>query len=132
MRSRGERGRLAQKLFGLVVRVATFHMLDAREVYDGIYANFSLLHAPKSEMPAHLRRISVALVPGGLLHLGMKTGDGEKRDAIGRFYAYYTESELEGLLADAGLEIETRNYGEDMGLDGMMAPWIILTARKPE
>ena len=38
-------------------RQARFDELEVQGVYDGIWANFSLLHAPKSEFPGHLARI---------------------------------------------------------------------------
>lgn len=117
-------------LFSLRIRVAGFDALEAVELYDGIYANFSLLHAPKADMPGHLARISRALKPNGVFHIGTKMGTGEKRDAIGRFYAFYEEDELVGLLEAAGLRVETRAFGEETGLDGVVAPWIILKARR--
>jgi SAM-dependent methyltransferase len=115
---------------GVDVTVGGFETLDADSVYDGIYANFSLLHAPKSEMRAHLSRVSKALVPGGFFHIGLKTGTGEKRDDLGRFYAYYTDAEITGLLADAGFVVIERSFGAEAGLDGTVAPWIILLAGK--
>lgn len=125
-----EMAEIAGSEYGVTVRVAGFETLDAEGVYDGIYANFSLLHAPKAEMPEHLARISKALVPGGFFHIGLKTGTGEKRDALGRFYAYYTDAEITGLLEDAGFVVIERSFGADVGLDGTVAPWIILLAGK--
>ncbi|MCG6882178.1 MAG: class I SAM-dependent methyltransferase [Silicimonas sp.] len=125
-----EFARVAQEMNGVTVTLASFDDLAAETAYDGIYANFSLLHAPKAEMPGHLARIARALTPGGLFHIGTKTGSGEKRDKLGRFYAYYTEEELTGLLEGAGLAITYRRTGEEPGLDGTVAPWIILHARK--
>lgn len=127
-----EMAEVGHELHGLKIRVAAFDALSARAEYDAIYANFSLLHAPKSDMPDHLARIARALKPGGLVHIGLKTGDGEKRDALGRFYAYYTDHEITGLLKAAGLRVETRSFGKDPGLDGTVAPWIILKARKDD
>ncbi|MCV6591402.1 MAG: SAM-dependent methyltransferase, partial [Silicimonas sp.] len=98
--------------------------------YDGIHANFSLLHAPKIEMPGHLGRISRALRPRGVFHIGMKTGTGEARDALGRFYAYYQEDELTALLAAAGLNVIAKDRGREKGLAGTVDPWMILLARK--
>lgn len=121
---------LARKTNGVDVAVGGFETLDADAAYDGIYANFSLLHAPKAEMPEHLDRVSKAIVPGGFLHIGLKTGTGEKRDALGRFYAYYTDAEITGLLLDAGFFVIERSFGADEGLDGTLAPWIILLAGK--
>lgn len=125
-----EMAEIASSEYGVQVRVAGFETLEAEGVYDGIYANFSLLHAPKAEMPEHLARISKALVPGGFFHIGLKTGTGEKRDALGRFYAYYTDAEITGLLEDAGFVVIERSFGADAGLDGTVAPWIILLAGK--
>lgn len=121
---------VGQDLYGVSIQIAPFDTLTAKAEYDGIYANFSLLHAPKAEMPDHLARIATALKPRGLFHIGLKTGSGEKRDALGRFYAYYTEDEITGLLETAGFTVETRATGEDQGLDGTVAPWIILKARR--
>ena len=125
-----EMAQVGRDIHDLDIRVATFDALEGSALYDGIYANFSLLHAPKTEMPNYLARISQALKPSGLFHIGLKTGAGEKRDAIGRFYAYYTDDELTKLLAVAGLNVETRATGEERGLDGTLAPWIIMKARK--
>lgn len=125
-----EMAQLGQDLHGLAIRLATFEELDAISEYDGIFANFSLLHAPKATMPKHLDQIAKALKPNGLFHIGLKTGTGERRDEIGRFYAFYKEDELAALLTNAGFSVETRAFGEGRGLDGALAPWIILKARK--
>ena len=121
---------MAREQFGIEVRHATFEDVTATDTYDGVYANFSLLHAPKVEMPGHLSRLWRALKDDGLLHVGLKTGTGEKRDKIGRFYSYYTDSEITGLLTDAGFRVDNRWFGSDKGLDGTVAPWLILHARK--
>ena len=121
--------RVAAERFGIEVRVATFDMLDAEAAYDAIYANFSLLHLAKREMPATLARIARALKLGGLLHVGLKTGAGERRDTLGRFYAFYGEDEIVGLLEEAGFAVTSRATGQDAGLDGTVSPWIILQAR---
>lgn len=121
--------RVAAERFGIEVRVATFDMLDAEAAYDAVYANFSLLHLPKCEMPETIARIARALQPGGLLHVGLKTGAGERRDTLGRFYAFYEEGEIIGLLEEAGFAVTSRATGQDAGLDGTVSPWIILQAR---
>lgn len=124
-----EMARLGRGTYNLDVQVKGFDDLDAVDTYDGIYANFSLLHAPKTDMPKHLNSISQALRPGGQFHIGTKTGTGEKRDSIGRFYAYYSDAELTGLLGDADLSVLTRATGRQVGLDGVEAPWIIMRAK---
>lgn len=121
---------IARENHDIDVMVGGFETLDADGEFDGIYANFSLLHAPRADMPENLARISKALVPGGFFHIGLKTGDGEKRDQLGRFYAYYTDAEITELLNDAGFVVIERSFGAEAGLDGEIAPWIILLAGK--
>lgn len=120
----------AKVTFDLDVTVAPFEDLRSVNRYDGIYANFSLLHAPKADMPGHLAAIARALKPGGLLHLGLKCGDGESRDRLGRFYAYYQDEELTDLLIAAGFTVLFRRFGEEAGLAGTVEPFMILLARK--
>lgn len=119
---------LARETYDLDVRCASFDALDEQGVYDGIWASFSLLHAPKAEMPDHLARIHRALVPGGKFGLGLKSGTGEARDRLGRFYAYYTQGELEDLLPTAGFTITTTRTGESVGLEGSLSRWIWIDA----
>ncbi len=120
---------LAKSEFGVTVRVASFDSLSDSETYDGIFANFTLLHAPRSELPVHLSRIARALKSGGLFHIGLKTGSGEARDRLGRFYAYYQDAEITDLLEAAGFAVIERWFGSDTGMDGVEAPWIVLHAR---
>ena len=114
---------------GVTVVQAEFADLQDENTYDGIWANFSLLHEPRSNMPANLRRIAVALKPDGVLHIGMKSGTGEARDHLGRFYTFYTSEELRGLLAEAGFEVFNEVTGEGAGLAGTVDPWMELLAR---
>ncbi|TCL00501.1 methyltransferase family protein [Shimia isoporae] len=119
---------LAKAAFDLDVTVGTFESLDANARYDGIWANFSLLHAPKSEFPQHLLRVKNALKPSGALHLGMKLGEGEARDHLGRFYSYYSPEELTGILENAGFTVFRQRTGSGTGLAGTKDSFVILTA----
>lgn len=117
---------------GVSAKVASFDNLTQAAEFHGIWANFSLLHAPREALPRYTQAMARALKPSGLCHIGMKTGTDEKRDTIGRKYTYVTEAELEGLLEAAGLAVIRRWQGEDKGLDGQMAPWVIMQAEKPD
>lgn len=115
---------------GVTARQATFNQMPDGP-FDAIWANFSLLHATRGDLPRHLADISAALVPGGLFHIGMKTGTGMARDALGRRYTYVTQDELTGLLAAVDLTVCARWTGaDDKGLSGEMASWTCLQARK--
>ncbi|MEO0679069.1 MAG: class I SAM-dependent methyltransferase [Pseudomonadota bacterium] len=93
-----ERARAA----GVPAEVGVFEDMDDVAAYDGVWASFSLLHAPRDALPGLLTRIHRALKPGGLFYLGVKLGEGESRDRLGRRYAYWTEEDLRTLLAEAG------------------------------
>lgn len=119
---------LVSQNWGIDVRVESFDALAAEAEFDGIWASFSLLHARKSAFPGHLAQAHRALKPGGQLLLGMKLGAGEHRDTIGRFYAYYTEAELNDHLSQAGFTVTASRTGEEAGLDGVRWPFIVLFA----
>jgi trans-aconitate methyltransferase len=42
--------------------------------YDGILANYLLIHLPKADMPGTLKNIHAALKPGGLFYVAMQCG----------------------------------------------------------
>ncbi len=114
----------ALRRHGLAVRVATFSDLADVAAFDGVWASFSLLHAPRPELPVHLSAIRRALRPGGVVRVGMKTGEGSGRDRLGRYYTYVSEEELETLLTGAGFEVRERSTGADAGFDGVVSPWV--------
>ena len=113
---------------GVTAWQATFDQITGTDVYDGIWANFCLLHASKEAMPHHLAAMVTALKPGGAFHIGMKLGSGSQRDAIGRLYSYYSEPELITLLGAAGLTAGETDHGRTVGLDGTEADWIVVAA----
>ena len=120
--------RQAEMIEGVTTRCATFDELDDHAAFDAVWASFSLLHARKSDFPRHLTAICRALKPGGTLVISMKTGTGQERDKLGRFYAYYEENELTGLLADAGFKIADIARGKAKGMAGTDDPFIVVTA----
>ena len=113
---------------GVDARLGTFNDLTETAAYDGIWASFSLLHAPKADFPRYLAAIHRALRPTGVLYLGLKLGEGEHRDSLGRFYAYYAEQELRDLLTMAGFADIDATTGEGAGLAGTVDRFILLTA----
>jgi len=122
---------VANEHFPIHARLATFDAIDQCDYYDGIWANFSLLHATREEFPTILAALFNALKPGGAFHIGMKTGEGEQRDELGRFYTFYTRSELEGYLKHTGFQVLSGRVGKDKGLAGTVDPWVTILSRKP-
>lgn len=120
---------IARDRQGLPARLGSFDDITQTAAYHGVWANFSLLHAPRTDLPGHLAAIRRALVEGGSFHIGLKLGDGEERDSLGRFYTYYTRDELAGLLAAAGFEILAEDTLIEPGLSGVAAPGIHILTR---
>jgi SAM-dependent methyltransferase len=123
-----EMASMAGNAKGVTAWQATFDEISGDAIYDGIWANFSLLHAPRSDMPRHLAALRAALKPGGQFHIGMKLGTGQARDGIGRLYTYYSQQELTDLLTDTGFIVTDAVPGRGLGLDGTMADWVSLAA----
>ncbi|KUJ85088.1 SAM-dependent methyltransferase [Ruegeria marisrubri] len=119
---------LAARHPGVTARQATFNDITEVAAYDGIWANFSLLHAARADFPRHLAALHRALKPGGVFHIGMKLGQGEGRDRLGRHYSYYGEDELKILLRDAGFTVTGHRLGSGTGLDGTVSDWIVVAA----
>ncbi len=113
---------------GVDAHLGTFDDVTEVAEYDGIYASFSLLHAPRADFPRHLGAIHTALKPGGLLFLGMKLGTGEHRDELDRYYTYYSQPEIEGALAAAGFTIDRFVTGMGKGLAGSYDGFILVFA----
>ncbi|WP_299773514.1 bifunctional 2-polyprenyl-6-hydroxyphenol methylase/3-demethylubiquinol 3-O-methyltransferase UbiG [uncultured Tateyamaria sp.] len=121
---------IARSHAGVTVRQASYGDLTETAAYDGIWANFSMLHTPLGKWPDQFTAIRAALKPGGLFHFGTKLGTGESRDRIGRLYSYMPEEALTDLLTSTGFNIEYSRTGEEAGLSGEVAPFIVLQAAR--
>lgn len=107
---------------------AGFHEFNKIDTYDGVWASFSLLYAPRSDMEGLLIAIYKSLKEGGKFCLSLKLGKGEARDALRRLYTYYQQEELEALLSVASFTWENYLTGSSKGLDGSTAKWILVFA----
>ena len=121
---------IAKNKFNVDAIKTEFKELSEIDLYDGVWANFSLLHAPRSEMLSNLKKINRSLKKKGYLHVGLKIGNGEKRDTLGRQYTYYQPKELKSLLISAGFTINTIRLDMDgaISMTGMIEPFMIVTA----
>ncbi|WP_299612855.1 bifunctional 2-polyprenyl-6-hydroxyphenol methylase/3-demethylubiquinol 3-O-methyltransferase UbiG [uncultured Tateyamaria sp.] len=119
---------LAQAYPRVTARQAGYDDLTQTNTFDGIWANFSMLHTPLSRWPDQFAAIHRALKPGGIFHFGTKLGTGESRDSIGRLYSYMTEAELNEVLTATGFTVTYTRTGEEAGLSGEVAPFIVLQA----
>ena len=70
----------ASKLTGQEVRKLTFQEMDYQDCFDGIWACASLLHVPEDELVSVIKKVIVALKPGGVLYASWKYGKGTRFD----------------------------------------------------
>ncbi|MDF0595485.1 class I SAM-dependent DNA methyltransferase [Psychromarinibacter halotolerans] len=117
---------MAQGRPGVTARQALFEDIPTLGTFDGIWASFSLLHAPRGDFPRHLSQLHAAATPGAPFGLAMKLGDGEAPDSLGRHYTYHAEEDLRDQLAGAGFTPVDMRQGESAGLAGHPEPWIFL------
>jgi SAM-dependent methyltransferase len=121
---------LARERYDLPVRLGTFDDISGTAVYDGVWANFSLLHAARADLPRYFAALGTATKPDGIIHIGMKTGDGVMRDALNRLYTFVSAPELQGLLEDAGFTVNYIKEGAERGMAGTIDPFVIMRGRK--
>jgi SAM-dependent methyltransferase len=126
-----EMAREAEKRTGRAVRALLFEDLDYVERFDGVWANASLLHVPRSGFTHVLSLIRRALKPDGMLFASFKSGGEEGRDTLGRYYNYLNADELTAALHASGawtaIAIEE---GRGVGYDGKESGFVACAARR--
>ncbi|MFT3967462.1 MAG: class I SAM-dependent methyltransferase [Sphingobium sp.] len=122
----------AERRLGRPVRVMRFDQLSAREAYDAIWANASLLHVPAEALSDVLRLVFRALKPGGRHFANYKSGGVAGRDTLGRYYNYPGKAALLEAYSRAG-PWEMLSAVEYVGgsYDGGRIPWLAIMARRP-
>lgn len=127
-----EIARQAQMRIGRPVRVMRFDELEAVDVYDGVWAQASLLHVPRQALSDVLSRVFKALRPGGLHFASFKAGHAEGRDEFGRYFNYLSADEARAAYRRSA-DWEIVSLVEFLGgaYEGGQVPWIAVTARKP-
>ncbi len=125
-----ELAREAEKRLRRPVRVMRFEDLDATEIFDGIWAEASLLHVPRSVLPDIFDRILRALKTGGIFHASFKAGEAEGHDKFGRYYNYPSASWLRGMLSVGRWKNITMTEADGGGFDGDPTRWLYVAAHK--
>lgn len=124
-----ELARQAEKRIGRPVTVMRFQDLEAVEIFDGVWAEASLLHVPRAELPDVFARIRRALKPGAPLHSSFKAGEAEGNDSLGRYYNYLSCDWLTECLTAGGWRDITTSEADGGGYDGKPTRWLFLAAR---
>jgi cyclopropane fatty-acyl-phospholipid synthase-like methyltransferase len=125
-----ELARQAEKLIGRPVTVMRFQDLEAVEAFDGVWAEASLLHVPRAELPDVFTRIRGALKPEAPMHASFKSGEAEGPDGLGRYYNYPSVDWLTECLSSGGWRDIALSEADGGGYDGKPTRWLFVTARK--
>lgn len=99
--------------------------------FDGIFANASLFHVPRSELPRVLRELRATLKPQGVLFASNPRGNNEEGWNRGRYGVYHDLESWRGFLAAAGFE-ELEHYYRPPGLPREQQPWLASVWRRSD
>ncbi len=78
--------------------------------FDGVFANATLFHVPRSELLAVLQKLHHALKPDGVLFSSNPRGQDNEGFSGSRYGAYFTLETWRGLLKAAGFEEISHYY----------------------
>ncbi|HEV2797057.1 MAG TPA: class I SAM-dependent methyltransferase [Nocardioides sp.] len=102
--------------------------------YDAVWANASLLHVRRHDLPSVLARLAAVTRPGGMLRVSLKEGDGEGWSTHGsishpRHFTYWRAEALRGVVDAAGWgEVAVRS-----GVEGTRGEtWLEVSAVRDE
>ena len=91
--------------------------------FDGIFANASLFHVPRQELPRVLRELRAALKPDGVLFSSNPRGNNEEGWNRGRYGVYHDLAAWRAYLTAAGFT-ELEHYYRPPGLPREQQPWL--------
>ena len=111
---------LHQDFVALALPAARFH---------GVFANASLFHVPRAELPRVLGQLRDALCPRGVLFSSNPRGDDREGFSGTRYGAYYTLETWRALVTAAGFD-ELSHYYRPPGLPRDQQPWLATVWRK--
>jgi SAM-dependent methyltransferase len=126
-----EMAEIASRRLGHPVATMRFDQLEDRGIFDGVWASACLLHVPRDELAGVLRRIHRALKPSGVFYASFKSGEGDGRDSLGRYYNYSSADWLRATYAAAGEWISiASDTSEIKSFDETPATMLHLVVRK--
>jgi len=103
-----------------------------QQQFDGVFANASLFHVPRAELPRVLAELFHALVPGGVLFCSNPRSF--ERDWEGfkgaRYGSFLTIETWLALLSEVGFVVE-RHFLRPTDKPINEQPWLAIVARRP-
>ena len=101
------------------------------DYFDGVFANASLFHVPRQELPRVLRQLHATLKPEGVLFSSNPRGNNEETINGDRYGAYYDLDTWRAYLVDAGFA-ELEHYYRPAGLPREQQPWLASVWRRKD
>ena len=99
------------------------------ERFDGVFANASLFHIPRQELPRVLQQMHATLKPCGVLFSSNPRGDNQEGWNGERYGAYHDLANWRVLLNAAGFS-ELQHYYRPAGLPRDQQPWLASVWRR--
>jgi len=97
--------------------------------FDGIFANASLFHVPRRELPRVLGELRAALRPDGVLFASNPRGNNEEGWNGARYGVYHDLDAWRAFLQAAGFD-ELEHYYRPPGLPREQQPWLASVWRR--
>lgn len=120
---------MASRLTGCPVWRQDFLHLDLPEqAFDGIFANASLFHVPRQQLPTVLDKLHQALRNEGVLFTSNPRGNGEARH--GQRYGHYMELETSAHFLTAANFQLMHHYYRPQGLPCAQQAWLAIVSRR--
>jgi SAM-dependent methyltransferase len=121
---------MAQQNSGCKVLLQDFLALDLpTSHFDGIFANASLFHVPKQELPQVLQALWETLKIDGVLFASNPRGDNQEGWSDKRFGCFHDLDQWRSYVIEAGF-IELKHYYRPPGRPRDQQPWLATVWRK--
>jgi SAM-dependent methyltransferase len=99
--------------------------------FDGVFANASLFHVPRQELPRVLQQLHATLKPEGVLFSSNPRGNNEESINGERYGAYYDLATWGDYVTAAGF-VELEHYYRPAGLSCEQQPWLASVWRRAD
>lgn len=121
---------MAREASGCEVWHQSFLALDLPpERFDGVFANATLFHVPRQELPRVLRELRATLAPQGILFCSNPRGGDDEGWNGERYGSYHSYEGWKAVVEDAGFE-EVEHYYRPKDKPRAEQPWLVTVWRR--